>query len=149
MSDVQATPHTAEADPTAAPGVPPPSAEQKLLRRSRDDRIIAGVCGGLARYFGVDPVLVRVIAVLLAVFGGSGVVLYLIAWVAIPEAAEGDAPAAAVGTSPEVVRLVLGAILVGVGALILFDRVLPGFRDFLGPLLLIGVGGLVLVGARR
>lgn len=56
----------------------------KRLYRSGNDRIIAGVCGGIAEYFGVDPVLVRLIWVLFALAGGSGVLLYLIAWLIIP-----------------------------------------------------------------
>ncbi len=50
----------------------------KVLRRSRDDRVIAGVCGGLGRYLGIDPVVVRLAALVLVVAGGTGVLLYLI-----------------------------------------------------------------------
>lgn len=57
----------------------------KVLRRSRSDRMIAGVCGGVGEYMGVAPNLVRIVAVLLAVFGGSGVIIYLLGWLLIPE----------------------------------------------------------------
>lgn len=58
----------------------------KQLYRSRTDRKIAGVCGGLAEYFNIDPVFVRVIAVLLLLPGGlPGFVPYLVLWVIIPE----------------------------------------------------------------
>lgn len=56
----------------------------KRLYRSGNDRIIAGVCGGLAEYFGVDPVPIRLIWVIFALAGGSGVLLYVIAWLIIP-----------------------------------------------------------------
>ena len=56
--------------------------------RSRDDRMIAGVCGGAAKYFGVDAALLRVILVLAAILGiGTGVLLYLACWLVIPEEA--------------------------------------------------------------
>ncbi|MGE5590056.1 MAG: PspC domain-containing protein [Bacillota bacterium] len=57
---------------------------QKRLYRSRSERVIAGVCGGLAQYFAVDPTLVRIIWVLLAL-SGTGILLYLIALLVIPE----------------------------------------------------------------
>lgn len=47
--------------------------------------MIAGVAGGLADYFGLDPVLVRVLFVALAVFGGGGIILYIACWALIPE----------------------------------------------------------------
>ncbi|HLF28051.1 MAG TPA: PspC domain-containing protein [Anaerolineae bacterium] len=58
---------------------------EKRLYRSRTDRMLGGVCGGLGRYFGVDPSLIRLVFVLLFVFGGSGFLLYLILWIVLPE----------------------------------------------------------------
>lgn len=58
--------------------------EPKKLYRSTDERWLAGVCGGLADYFNVDPTLVRVIFVVLALIGLGGVILYLLLWVLIP-----------------------------------------------------------------
>lgn len=55
------------------------------LRRSTDDRMLAGVAGGLARYLDVDATLVRIAFVVLTVIGGAGVPLYLAAWLLIPE----------------------------------------------------------------
>lgn len=60
------------------------SDEPKKLYRSTDDRWLAGVCGGLAKYFNVDPTLVRVIFVILALIGLGGVIIYLLLWVIIP-----------------------------------------------------------------
>jgi len=59
---------------------------KKRLYRSRRDRIIAGVCGGLGDYFDVDPTLIRIVWVLITVFGvGSGFLAYLICWIIIPD----------------------------------------------------------------
>lgn len=63
--------------------------ETKVLVRSRKGRMVAGVCAGLAEYFGVDVTLVRVIVAVIAVItGGLGVLAYLAAWVIIPEEGE-------------------------------------------------------------
>lgn len=57
----------------------------KPLTRSMTNKMIAGVCGGLANYFNVDPVLMRVIFVLLVLIGiFPGVLAYLVCWVVIP-----------------------------------------------------------------
>jgi phage shock protein C len=57
----------------------------KQLRRLRKGRLVAGVCSGLADYFGVDVTLVRLAFAVLTVFGGAGVLFYLVAWLIIPE----------------------------------------------------------------
>ncbi len=62
-----------------------PNSEKKRLYRAREGRVIAGVCAGLAAYLGVDPTLVRLAVAVVAVMGGIGVLLYLIAWIVIPE----------------------------------------------------------------
>lgn len=74
-------------DTTTTPQTPPPPPPRRLTRSS-DDRVLAGVCGGLARYFDVDPVLFRVGAVALVVLGGAGLLLYLAAWLLVPEDGE-------------------------------------------------------------
>ena len=60
----------------------------KRLYRRRQGRIVAGVCAGLAAYLGVDPNLIRLAFAVLTVFGGGGVLLYLVAWAVIPEEGE-------------------------------------------------------------
>jgi phage shock protein C len=61
----------------------------KVLARSRKGRMVAGVCAGLAEYFGIDVTLVRVIVAVIAVItGGVGVLAYLAAWAIIPEEGE-------------------------------------------------------------
>ncbi|MEV7543822.1 PspC domain-containing protein [Streptomyces sp. NPDC089915] len=69
--------------PPADPGAPAP-AERPTLRRSRRDKVLAGVCGGLGRYFDLDPVVFRVVLGVLAVTGGVGLVFYGFAWLLLP-----------------------------------------------------------------
>ncbi len=57
----------------------------KRLYRSNKDKILGGVCGGLAEYFDVDPVIVRLIWVLAALLAGAGILAYIIAWIIIPQ----------------------------------------------------------------
>jgi phage shock protein PspC (stress-responsive transcriptional regulator) len=71
---------------------PAPPSSTRVLRRSRSDRVGAGVSGGLGEYFGVDPVLFRVLFATAAFFGGAGVLAYLVAWAAIPEQGTTNAP---------------------------------------------------------
>lgn len=58
--------------------------QPRTLYRSRTDRKLAGVCGGLAQYLNVDPTIVRVLFIALTVLGGAGVVLYLAMWILVP-----------------------------------------------------------------
>ena len=60
-------------------------ASTRKLYRSTTNRQLAGVCGGLAEYFNLDATLIRVLFVLLAVLGGSGVVLYVAMWIIVPK----------------------------------------------------------------
>ena len=57
---------------------------EKKLRRSRSDKMIAGVCGGLGKYLEIDSTVVRLAFVLLLIFAGTGVLAYLIAWLVMP-----------------------------------------------------------------
>ncbi|PYV14606.1 MAG: PspC domain-containing protein [Acidobacteria bacterium] len=65
----------------------PPTAERKLTR-SRHDKKIAGVCGGLGEYLAVDPTLVRLIWLIAVIFGGTGLLAYVIAWIVMPQEPE-------------------------------------------------------------
>ena len=60
----------------------------KKLYRSRADRKLAGVCGGIGEYFGVDPVLIRLLWIFFTLAGGGGLLAYIIAWLVVPEAPE-------------------------------------------------------------
>jgi len=62
-----------------------PVPERALLRRSYTDRMLGGVAGGLARYFNVDPMIVRIAFVVLTVVGGAGIPLYLAGLLLIPD----------------------------------------------------------------
>lgn len=113
------------------------------LVRSRDDRMIGGVAGGMAGYLGIDPVIVRILFVVLALAGGGGLLAYLIAWVVIPEEDEGEWAARSAGTGSSALA---GVVLIGLGALLLTDRLLPVFSwRYVGPALLIALGVLLLV----
>ncbi|MFH0936371.1 MAG: PspC domain-containing protein [Candidatus Woesearchaeota archaeon] len=58
--------------------------QMKRLYRSGKDKIIAGVCGGIAEYFNIDPVIIRILLILSIFLWGFGVLFYLIAWIIIP-----------------------------------------------------------------
>lgn len=70
---------TLKPDTASAPNEP------KRLYRSRKNRMIAGVCGGVAEYFGIDPIIVRLIALVMLFFVGGGFLLYIIGWIVIPQ----------------------------------------------------------------
>lgn len=83
-----------------APAAAPPSAAapqaRKKLMRSWTDRKIAGVCGGLAEYFDLDPTLLRVVWVLLVLCAGTGLLAYIVMWIVVPSAP----PTVAAQTAP-------------------------------------------------
>ena len=83
------------------------SGDYKRLHRSRDERMLFGVCGGLGEYFNVDPTLIRLLFVALVVMGaGGGLLLYIAMVILVPEkplhavAADPDAPARLPGLAP-------------------------------------------------
>lgn len=61
--------------------------KEKRLTRSVDDRMLAGVAAGLAEYFSIDPALIRILFVIIALFGGgiTGLLIYLVLWIIMPE----------------------------------------------------------------
>lgn len=58
--------------------------EPKRLYRSRKDKILAGICGGVGKYLDIDPIIIRLIFIVLLLTVGSGILIYLIAWIIIP-----------------------------------------------------------------
>ncbi|MFC8227065.1 PspC domain-containing protein [Streptomyces sp. NPDC057287] len=68
----------------ASPGVAPPPEPAPRLRRSKRQKVVAGVCGGLGRYCDVDPVIFRIVLGVLAVTGGIGLIFYGFAWLLLP-----------------------------------------------------------------
>jgi phage shock protein PspC (stress-responsive transcriptional regulator) len=104
---------------TTAAAEPTPTEAERRLVRPAEGRVVAGVCAGLARYFGISPVVYRVAFAALVLVGGSGVILYAAAWLVIPDQRRGDS---IVGEAIRDHRnrpwLVLGVGLVGVGLLL-------------------------------
>jgi len=150
---------------------------EKKLTRSEKERMLGGVCGGLAEYFGFDPTLVRLVFVLPALAGGAGILVYIVLWIIMPrrsqtEAREvvgeniedikkrlvelqGEAKAAVTGEKAEEWKrssgLWLGLVLAAIGLLLLLSN-LGVFRlwrwAILWPIALILLG-LLLVLRRR
>jgi phage shock protein C len=182
------------------------------LHRSKRNKVILGVCGGLAEYFNIDPTLVRIISILITI-SGVGIVLYIAAALIMPEDKgydgsdqwgngfgtgtgtysnpgpgshtgagnhTGSGADTGAGTGPkadpgfdtsfesefnntsdewgrpekyksEKNKIVLGAILVGMGILFLGKQIMPGLFDlkFMIPLLLIGIGGIIVFKGRN
>jgi phage shock protein C len=135
------------------------------LFRSRTNRMLGGVAGGLAHNLNSDPSLIRVIFLLLTVFWGGGAVLYVILWIALPEddapfihqpgAGAGAAETTSGQENPADFHmparsngpLMVGLILIAVGALFLIGRFIPhiDFGD-LWPIVLV-FAGVALIGS--
>lgn len=112
--------------------------------------MVAGVASGLARYVGVDPALVRIVFVLLTVFGGSGLLAYLVAWLVIPDEPVGDGPPVPGVQGPAALRLIAGVVLVLLGASWLLGQVVPHVSRVAWPVSLIVLGiVIVTAGVRR
>ena len=138
----------------------------KKLYRSRKDRIIGGVCGGVAEYFNIDPVLVRIIAVLTILINGIGVIAYIIAWIIIPQEPDQKPEKEKSGLrekAEEIVQdigehirkgsnsdrkrsnAVVALILISLGILFLLNNFLPRFNfGKLWPLILVVIGLAIL-----
>jgi phage shock protein C len=117
----------------------------RRLYRSTHDHMVGGVCGGLAEYFGLDPVLVRLGFVAVTLAGGAGVLAYLILWLVVPEGEGGRAPVA-VGQRRS--RELAGFVLVGLGLALLANTAgwVPGVdADVFWSVFLIVLGAALLV----
>jgi signal transduction histidine kinase len=115
-----------------------------VLRRDTEHRVLGGVCAGLGRHLGVDPLIVRVAFVAAATAGGVGVALYLLAWAFVPA---GDAPAAALRlrTGRGAVEIALGVALLALSALLTFRALGVWFSDVVvWPVVLVAAGGALL-----
>lgn len=127
----------------------------KRLYRSRTNRILGGVCGGVGDYFRLDPVLIRLVWLILILFGGIGLILYVVSWVIIPLEEEETAPK----TPPPprgvgkgrfwwgLVLVAMGAVLWGSQFRLIYWPIIPGIhldsRVFV-PLVLMLVGVYIL-----
>jgi phage shock protein C len=139
-----------DSHPTTEPWPPEAATEApRRLRRSRTDRVLFGVCGGLGRYLNIDPVVLRIITIAL-IFAGVGVVAYIIAWLVIPEADEDEPEPPLSPASRSRAAVVMGASLVALGVLLLARTMLPWFDSSLfWPLVVVGGGVLLVARARR
>ena len=123
----------------------------RRLFRSRTNRTFAGVCAGLAEYFGADVAAVRLAAVLLALITGlvPGIFVYVVAAIVIPERPATEAELPAVASRPGQGSLIVGIILVIVGAVALAERAFLVDWDVLWPAALIAVGAVLALLAYR
>ncbi len=112
----------------------------KKLYRSQENRMIAGIAGGLAEYFGVDPVLIRLIWILSILLGGAGIFAYLIGWLIIPEGENAQRESQA---EPGMQGIGLILIIIGVALFLRYLIPVP-FARFFWPLALVGLGIFLL-----
>jgi phage shock protein PspC (stress-responsive transcriptional regulator) len=143
---------------TAPPQGPPPGYASgagalppiATLRRSRTDRKLAGVAGGLGRYAGVDPLILRILFVVLTIFGGSGILLYVAGWLLIADDGEEESQAQRIvrghTDGSTVSTVVFGSVVLVLG-LVFMGAVLdtgPGLGG-LGALVVVAVIVLLLL----
>ena len=126
---------------------------EKRLYRSRDKKVVAGIAGGLGDYLDVDPVIIRIIIVLITIFHGVGLLIYIIMWIVIPEeeydpskiksektfsedSGQSSEANFTEGTNKKVQpekssneRIIFGVVLIFIGIVFLFERFVP-FFDF-------------------
>jgi phage shock protein PspC (stress-responsive transcriptional regulator) len=122
----------------------------KRLQRSRSDRMLAGVCGGLARYFDIHPAFYRVGFVVLTLIGGAGILIYVAAVLVIPDEGEEDSIAsAALRERRDRPWPLIGLGLIAVAGLVLLSRVSIWPRGDAAWILLLVAGGIVLLLAHR
>ena len=128
MSDAPTTPQS------PPPADPPPV--PRRLTRSSSDKVLAGVAGGLGRYFDIDPIIFRIGFVVLTLAGGAGVLAYLAAWVLVPEdPMPGQAP-----TDRSRAATIAGAAVLALAAIVLLGH---GLFFLAPPLIAIGVIAIV------
>jgi phage shock protein C len=124
---------------------------ERRLYRSRRERVIGGVAGGLGEYLGIDPVIVRALFVLLSL-AGAGVLFYIILWIVVPEAPLGSEPLGIVARPYTRLDSRQQGILIGTGLIVLGGMLLLRqlhwfwWLDWgrLWPLLLVAVGVFLL-----
>lgn len=137
----------------------------KQLFRSYENKVIAGVCGGVAEYFEVDPTIVRIIW-LLSIFAGVGIIAYIVCWIVMPErhgsyssyssnysspSSSGDSSVTRqTSVDKEKSKKILGIALIIIGALFMFDRFFKWFdMDIVIPIAIIAVGAYILLNNKR
>jgi phage shock protein PspC (stress-responsive transcriptional regulator) len=123
----------------------------KRLERSRSDRMLAGVCGGLARYFDINPAFYRIGFVVLTLIGGAGILVYAAAALVVPDEGDEDSIAASVlrDRRERPWPLVGLGLLAAAGAVLLSRATLWPHSDAAWVLLLLAGGTILLVARRR
>ena len=122
---------------------------QNKIYRSRTNSMIAGICGGLGEYLSVDPTIIRVVAVLLIIPDGIGLLAYIIGWVIIPRRPEMEAEVVPPQPS-ERSHLLPGLALIVAGLIFLLSNLIPWFDlSYLWPVILIALGVALLLKARK
>src|SRR5450631_565465 len=133
-------------------GSVPPSGRHDIrnLRRSRDDRIIGGVCGGLGRYLGIDPIILRIVFAALAIFGGIGLLLYALGWLFVAEDGSDTSEAQRLFRGRATPLTTVAALVVGtLGVLALTDIAYHGDRSKAVVLILLAVFVIIAINRRR
>lgn len=124
----------------------------KRIYRSQDDQLLGGVCKGIANYFDVDVTIIRLVWLLAVVFGGMGVLAYIIAWVIIPEEPGSGEQFIDVGEDQgqRGDTRTIGIIVMAIGLFFLFRNIVPHyyFRQA-WPLALVFIGLALIVGGMR
>lgn len=116
-----------------------------MLTRSSSDKIVAGVAGGLGRYFGVDPIVFRIAFVALTLAGGTGVALYAAGWLLMPEDNGGESVLGRALRPDGHRRPIVGIVLIGLVFIMLADSFRFGRHDGpLFPIALIAIGLAIL-----
>ena len=111
--------------------------------------MIAGVAGGMAAHLKVEAAWLRIAWLALLVLG-PGLILYIIAWIAIPESADADPLPVRAARAGDNGRLIVGGLLVVIGGSMLAKRYLPWMQDLILPALLIAIGtGVIIYSIRK
>lgn len=123
---------------------------EKKLTRSNDGKVIAGVCSGLGKFIGVDPVIVRIIFGLFTIMGGAGIIIYIILALVLPDDEGLKVIETGVDVDGDKSRLILGLGLFAVAAVLLAGKFFPWFDwKIIGAVAFIGLGAYLLIKGRN
>ena len=122
----------------------------KRLYRSTTNKVIGGVCGGIAEYFDVDPVLVRLVTIILAMTTGVGFVAYIIALIIIPKGDESVVQAAPSSSASPIDtnrwgNLIPGFVLIAIGAIFLIKQLLWWYNWHMAWAMILILAGVALI----